>query len=175
MVDKFKRTRQACYYTYIAMSSVFCLPALLFINFREQFGVSYTLLGTLVLTNFCTQFAVDLVFTFFSKHFNIKKTVRVMPLITTTGLLIYALVPSFIPQYAYAGLLIGTVIFSVSAGLSEVLLSPLVAAMPSENPDRDMSKLHSLYAYGVLSVVLISTLYFQLFGRECSEIFNQAF
>ncbi|MBR6619171.1 MAG: MFS transporter [Clostridia bacterium] len=164
--DKFKRTRQACYYTYLAMSSVFCLPALLFINFREQFGVSYTLLGTLVLTNFCTQFAVDLVFTFFSKHFNIKKTIRVMPLITTVGLLIYALVPNLFPEYAYAGLLVGTVVFSVSAGLSEVLLSPLVAAMPSENPDRDMSKLHSLYAYGVLSVVLISTLYFQLFGRE---------
>ncbi len=164
--DKFRRTRQACYFTYIAMSSIFCLPALLFVTFREQFGVSYTLLGTLVLTNFCTQLAVDLAFTFFTKYFNIQKTVRVMPVITSVGMLIYALVPTFFPQYAYAGLLIGTVVFSVSAGLSEVLLSPLVAAMPSENPDRDMSKLHSLYAYGVVTVVVLSTIFFNIFGRE---------
>ena len=165
MVDKFKKTRQACYFTYLAMSSVFSLPPLLFVTFREQYGISYTLLGTLVLVNFCTQLIVDLIFTFFTKYFNIRKTIVVMPLITSAGLLIYALVPSFLPQYAYIGLLLGTVVFSVSAGLSEVLLSPLVAAMPSENPDRDMSKLHSLYAYGVVTVVIISTVFLKVFGR----------
>ena len=66
----------------------------------------------------------------------------------------------------YLGLLLGTIIFSVAAGLSEVLLSPLVAAIPSPTPDRDMSFLHSLYAYGVLSVVIISSLYFKIFGIE---------
>lgn len=164
--DEFKRTRQACYYTYLAMSSVFSLPPLLFVTFRELYGVSYTLLGTLVLVNFCTQLIIDLIFTFFTKHFNIQKTVRTMPLITSAGLLIYALAPSLFPQHAYAGLLIGTVVFSVASGLSEVLLSPLVAAMPSENPDRDMSKLHSLYAYGVVTVVILSTVFLKVFGRE---------
>ena len=64
----------------------------------------------------------------------------------------------------YAGLVIGTVIFSVSAGLSEVLLSPVVAAIPSEHPDKDMSLLHSLYAWGVFSVVVISTIFLNIFG-----------
>lgn len=162
----FKRTRFACFYTYLASSSVFCLPSMLFMTFREQFGISYTLLGTLVLVNFCTQLVVDLIFTFFAKHFNIHKTIRLMPLITTLGLITYALLPTLFPQYAYLGLLLGTVIFSVAAGLSEVLLSPLVAAIPSPTPDRDMSMLHSLYAYGVLSVVVISSLYFKLFGTQ---------
>lgn len=162
----FKRTRFACFYTYLASSSVFCLPSMLFMTFREQFGISYTLLGTLVLLNFCTQLVVDLIFTFFAKHFNIHKTIRLMPLITTLGLITYALLPTLFPQYAYLGLLLGTVIFSVAAGLSEVLLSPLVAAIPSPTPDRDMSMLHSLYAYGVLSVVVISSLYFKLFGTQ---------
>lgn len=164
--DRFKRTRLACYYTYLVMSSIFSLPALLFVTFREQYGVSYTLLGTLVLTNFCTQLAIDLVFTFFTKYFNIRKTIRIMPLITCAGMIVYALAPALFPEHAYAGLLIGTVIFSVAAGLSEVLLSPVIAALPSENPDRDMSKLHSLYAYGVVSVVIVSTLFFVIFGRE---------
>jgi fucose permease len=47
-----------------------------------------------------------------------------------------------------------------------VLLSPTVAALPSDNPERDMSKLHSLYAYGVVGVVLLSTLFLKLFGTE---------
>lgn len=165
-VKNFKRTKHTCYFTYLAMSSVFSLPPVLFVTFREMYGVSYTLLGTLVLVNFCTQLLIDLVFTFFSKHFNIHKTVRIMPLLTSAGLLVYAFVPMFFPQYAYAGLLIGTVIFSMASGLCEVLLSPLVAALPSENPERDMSMLHSLYAYGVVGVVLLSTVFLKLFGTN---------
>ncbi len=162
----FKRTKFACYAAYFTMSSVFSLPPLLFVTFHEHYGVSYTLLGTLVLTNFCTQLAVDLIFTLFSKHFNAHKIVKTMPLITTLGLLIYALAPILFPNAVFAGLLLGTVIFSVSAGLSEVLLSPVIAAIPSKDPQRDMSLLHSLYAFGVFSVVAISTLFFALFSDE---------
>ena len=160
----FKRTKFACYTAYFTMSSVFSLPPLLFVTLREMYGISYTLLGTLVLTNFCTQLAIDLIFTLFSKHFNVGKVVKAMPLITSAGLTIYALVPTFLPEHAYAGLLIGTIVFSASAGLSEVLLSPMIAAIPSENPQRDMSMLHSLYAFGVFSVVAVSTLFLKLFG-----------
>ena len=89
-----------------------------------------------------------------------------MPLITFAGLAVYAVLPSVCPQYAYAGLLLGTVIFSVSAGLSEVLLSPIIAAIPSETPEKDMSILHSLYAYGVVMVVIVTTVFIKLFGTE---------
>lgn len=165
-IGNFKRTKYACYYAYLSMSSAFCLPPLLFVTLREMYGVSYTLLGTLVLTNFCTQLIIDVIFTFFTKYFNIKKTIRVMPLLTSVGLTIYALTPTLFPQYAYAGLLAGTIVFSVAAGLCEVLLSPMVAALPSENPERDMSMLHSLYGYGVVSIVLISTIFLKAFGTH---------
>ena len=163
---KFKRTKFACYAAYFTMSSVFCLPPLLFMTLRDMYGISYTLLGTLVLVNFCTQLGIDLIFTAFSKKFNVQKVVKVMPLITSLGLLIYAIFPMLFPRVAYVGLLLGTVTFSVSAGLSEVLLSPMIAAIPSENPQRDMSFLHSLYAFGVFTVVVISTLFLKLFGTE---------
>ncbi len=165
-MPSFKRTKFACYTAYFTMSSIFSLPPLLFVTLRETYGISYTLLGTLVLTNFCTQLAVDLIFTLFSKHFNVHKVVKVMPLITSLGLAVYAIMPMLLPRAAYGWLLLGTVIFSVSAGLSEVLLSPVIAAIPSETPQRDMSLLHSLYAFGVFSVVVISTLFFKLFGKE---------
>lgn len=164
--NAFGRTKFACFAAYFTMSSIFSLPPLLFVMFHETYGISYTLLGTLVLINFCTQLAVDLIFTVFSKHFNVHKIVKVMPLITSVGLLIYALTPTFFPEYAYVGLAVGTAVFSVSAGLSEVLLSPVIAAIPSEHPERDMSTLHSLYAFGVFFVVVVSTLFLRVFGHE---------
>ena len=166
MAPDYRRTKRACYTAYFTMSSIFSLPPLLFVTFREMYGISYTLLGTLVLTNFVTQLLVDLVFTGFSSRFNIPLTVKIMPCITALGLLIYALIPTFFPEIAYIGLILGTVLFSVSAGLSEVLLSPAIAAIPSDNPQRDMSMLHSLYAFGVFTVVIVSTLFLSIFGRE---------
>lgn len=162
----FKRTKLACYTAYFTMSSIFSLPPLLFATLQDLYGISYTLLGTLVLTNFCTQLTIDLIFTFFTKYFNVKKVVRVMPLITTIGLVIYAVIPQVLPQHAYLGLLVGTVLFSVSAGLSEVLLSPVIAAIPSDNPQKDMSMLHSLYAFGVFTVVVVSTLFLRVFSAD---------
>lgn len=166
MTPNYKKTKYACYYTYLAMASVFSLPPILFLTFREMYDISYTLLGTLVLANFCTQLAIDLIFSFFGKHFNPYTALRITPLLTGVGLLAYALIPMFLPQYAYAGLLTGTVIFSVAAGLGEVLISPTVAALPSEHPEKDMAALHSLYGYGVVMVVLVSTLFLELFGNQ---------
>ena len=146
------------------MSSIFCVPPILFVTFRELYGISYTLLGTLVLVNFFTQLGIDLLFTAFSKYFNAKIMVRIMPIFTSIGLLTYALIPTLFPNIAYIGLLIGTVIFSVSAGLSEVLLSPMIAAIPSDNPQRDMSLLHSLYAFGTFTMIIISTVFLKIFS-----------
>ena len=162
----FKTTKLACYTSYFTMSSIFCVPPVLFVTFRELYGISYTLLGTLVLVNFFTQLGVDLLFTAFSKYFNPKIMVRSMPMVTTLGLLVYAVIPSFFPGFAYIGLLVGTVIFSVAAGLSEVLLSPMIAAIPSDNPQRDMSLLHSLYAFGTCTMIVISTAFLKIFGSD---------
>ena len=165
-MQNYKRTKLACYSAYVTMASAFALPPLLFVTFHDMYGVSYTLLGTLVLINFCTQLTVDLILSFFSKYFNEKFLVRVMPIITSLGLAFYAFSPLIFPNSVFTGFAIATVIFSISAGLSEVLVSPVVAAIPSDNPGRDMSFLHSLYGVGVTVVILISTVFFKLFGSE---------
>lgn len=166
MIPNYRKTKYACYYTYLAGASVFSLPPILFMTFREMYGVSFTLLGTLVLVNFCTQLGVDLLLAFFGKYFNPHTTLRVTPLLTSLGLMVYAVVPMLMPQHAYGGLLVGTVIFSMAAGLNEVLVSPTVAALPSEHPEKDMATLHSLYGYGVVMVVTLSTVFLELFGNR---------
>ncbi len=152
--------------TNISMAAVVNLSPVLFITFRELYGISYSLLGLLVLINFSTQLAVDLIFSFFSHKFNIPKTVKFTPVLTIAGLLIYSLWPMIHPETAYLGILLGTVVFSASGGLSEVLISPVIAAIPSDEPDREMSKLHSIYAWGVVGIVLITTIFITLFGQD---------
>ena len=89
-----------------------------------------------------------------------------MPIITLLGLLIFSSAPLIGAEITVAGLIIGTVIFSVAGGLGEVLTSPIIAALPSDNPEREMSKLHSAYAFGVVGVIPFSTLFLLLVGKE---------
>ena len=162
----FKRTKFACYAAYFTMSSIFCVPPLLYVTFHETYGISFTLLGTLVVANFLTQLGIDLIFSAFSKYFPISKIVKIMPILSSLVLVSYALIPWFFPQFAYGGLIGGTILFSVAAGFSEVLLSPTIAALPSKNPQRDMSILHSLYAFGTLTMIVVSSLFLKMFGTE---------
>ncbi len=162
----FRRTKYTCYYTYLAMSAIFVLPPMLFTAFHRIYGISYTLLGTLVLINFCVQMGVDLFFSFFPRALPTRVIVRVMPFLTTLGLLLYALLPMLFPHAAYGGLVAGTAVFSLASGLNEVVLSPTVAALPSKDPKRDMSTLHSLYAWGVLLVVVLTSLFLRFIGDD---------
>ncbi|MBQ7948729.1 MAG: MFS transporter [Clostridia bacterium] len=166
MASNIKRVKFACYAGNITQATTGNIPPLLFLTFHTLYGISYSLLGLLVLIFFFSQLGIDLVFSLFSHKFNIRKTVCLMPVLAILGLAIYALFPLFLPQYAYLGLVIGTVIFAVSSGLAEVLISPIIAALPSDNPEREMSKLHSIYAWGVVGVVLFCTVFLLLFQSE---------
>lgn len=165
-MNKYNLTKKACYLTGVSMSVTGNLSPLLFLTFKDMYNLSYTLLGFLVVINFFTQLLIDLVFTFFTKYFNIHKTVKITPFIVFFGLVLYALLPKFFPDMAFLWIVIGTVIFSVASGLSEVLMSPVIAAIPSDNPDGEMSKLHSMYAWGVVGVVIFSTVFLAIFGSK---------
>ena len=161
-----KRVQIACYFTNIASGAVCNLSPLLFLTFNSLYGIDYALLGLLVLINFFTQLGIDLIFSFFSHKFNVQKTVRIMPLLTITGFIIYAIFPFFAPNHVYLGLVLGTIVFSLAGGLAEVLISPIIAALPNDNPERAMSKLHSIYAWGAIFTVVTVTVFLLLFGRE---------
>lgn len=165
MKNQYTRLKYACYTINISMAAVTVLSSVLFMTFRARYGISYSMLGLLVLINFLTQLSVDLLLSFFSHRINIPRTVKLTPVLTAVGILIYALWPFLFPNAVYAGLVIGTVIFSAAAGLNEVLTSPVFAAIPADDPDREMSKLHSTYAWGVVGVIVFSTLFLYFAGN----------
>ena len=165
-MNNFSRVKSACYTTNVTMSAVCNLSPILFLTFRSLYGISYSLLGLLVLLNFVPQLLIDLTFSFFSHKFDINKTVKATPIIAIIGFVVYAFAPILFPDNVYLGLVIGTIIFATSSGLAEVLISPTIAAIPSDNPDREMSKLHSIYAWGVVGVIIYSTLFLFIFGQK---------
>ena len=162
-MNNHKILKAACYTSNLSMSVVCNLSPLLFLTFRTLYGISFSLLGALVLINFFTQLLVDLLFSFFSHKMNITLSVKIMPVLAAVGLIVYASVPVIFPSAVYLGLVIGTVIFSAASGLNEVLISPIIAEIPAENPDHEMSKLHSVYAWGVVAVAVVSTLFLLIF------------
>ena len=174
-MKEYARVKSGCYATNITMAVVCNLPPVLFITFHSLYGVSYSLLGLLVLLNFVTQLSVDLVFSFFSHRFNIPLTIRLTPVIAAAGLAMYALAPILFPNAVFFGLILGTILFSAASGFAEVLMSPVIAAIPAKDPDREMSKLHSIYAWGAVAVVLLSTVFLLYFAETSWMILPAAF
>jgi len=162
----YRRVKYACYTANISMAIVCNITPILFLIFRSMYGISYSKLGLLVLVNYVTQLLIDLIFSFFSHKFNIPKTVRLTPVVTFVGLLVFSVCPFITTDHVYIGLIIGTIMFSVSGGLVEVLISPVIAALPSDDPEREMSKLHSIYAWGVVAVIPMATVFLYVFGSE---------
>lgn len=168
--NPYTRLKLACYTTNVSMSVVGNLSPILFLTFHNLYEISYSLLGLLVLVNFFTQLTIDLIFSFFSHKFNIPLSVKITPCLTVIGLIVYAVWPYLFPQAVYLGLVLGTIIFSCSGGLAEVLISPVIAAIPADDPDREMSRLHSVYAWGVVGVIFIATLFLLMFGQQYWQI-----
>lgn len=166
MKTKTSLIKAACYTANASMSVTATLSPLLFLGFRQLYNLSFLSLGALVFINFITQLIVDLVLSFYSHRFKMSVLIKAMPALTALGLGVYAAAPLIFPHSVYPGLVLGTVIFAASSGLAEVLISPVIAALPTQNPEREMSRLHSIYAWGVVVVVILSTLYLRAFGRE---------
>lgn len=161
--NSYGRLKLACYITNVSMSVVANLAPILFLGFHDLYNISYALLGLLVLVNFSTQLIVDLIFSFFSHKFNFSLSLKLTPVLTVIGLTVFALAPVIFPSAPYVGLVIGTVIYAASGGLGEVLISPIIAAIPADDPDREVSKLHSIYAWGVVFVVPLVSFFILFF------------
>ena len=175
MTQGYGRLKAACYTTNVTMSVITNLAPILFLTFRELYDISYSLLGLLVLINFVTQLTVDLIFSFFSHKFNIPLAIKLTPVIAFFGLLLFAAAPVLFPNNVYLGLVLGTVFFSASGGFGEVLISPVIAAIPTDDPERELSKLHSIYAWGVVFFVIAATVLLLLLGHESWQIVSLIF
>lgn len=160
----YKSTILACYVGNFVQSIVINLTPILFIPLREQFGFSFEQLGLLILINFMTQVTCDIAFSGMVDKYGFRPFIVATPLLAALGFLIFAFTPQLFP-HPYTGFVIGTIIFSSSGGLLELLLSPIINSIPTEEKTTAMTVLHSFYSWGQVTVVLVTTLLIFLFGR----------
>lgn len=147
---------RCCYLGMFVQAIVINLTPVLFIPLKEQLGLRFEQLGRLILINFVTQVAVDLVAAALVPRTGVRPLVVAAHVLAFIGLLLFGWLPDLVPS-PYAALVAGTVVFSMGGGLLELLLSPITNAVPSERKTADMSLLHSFYAWGQLTVALLTT------------------
>ncbi len=92
-----------------------------------------------------------------------RRAVVLSEVASVIGLVGLAFLPGLLPS-PFAGIIISVIIYAIGSGLIEVLVSPIVEACPFENKESVMSLLHSFYCWGTVAVILLSTLFFGIFG-----------
>lgn len=156
---------RCCYLGMFIQALVINLTPILFVPLREEFGLTWEQIGRLVLVNFITQMIVDLVCCALADRVPAKPLVVLANILAGAGLALFALAPAWFDS-PYHGLLLGTVVFSTGCGLLEVLLSPIINAVPSDRKSSAMAMLHAFYPIGKVAVILATGAALVVFGAD---------
>ena len=168
MRPTYRTTKLACYGAIISQAIQNNLPALLFVVFQQQYGISYEMLGRLILMNFVTQLCVDMISIKLADKFGYRACLIGGQSCIVVGLILLSVLPSVMPPYI--GLSIAVILMAVGGGLAEVLVSPTIEAMPGDEKAAAMSMLHSFYCWGQVATVLGSTLLLFVIGRSAWQV-----
>ncbi|MBQ9737006.1 MAG: MFS transporter [Clostridia bacterium] len=161
----FKHTFFACCTGTLVQAIACCFVPLLFVTFNREYGIPLTLITLLATVNFLAQLATDSLAIFFVRKIGYRRCGVIAHFLATVGLLILGLVAP-VMESTYFWIFISVILFSIGSGLLEVILSPIVEACPSKNKSAAMSKLHSMYGFGSVAVILVTTVALTLLGAH---------
>ena len=155
----------ACYLGFITQAIAANFAPLLFLTFHRTYQISLGRIAFISTAFFFTQLLVDLFCAKYVDRIGYRRSVIASEVFSAAGLIGLAFLPSLLPD-PYVGILISVIIYAMGSGLIEVLVSPIVEACPFDNKDSVMSLLHSFYCWGSVGVILLSTIFFAIFGIE---------
>lgn len=161
--NEYNKTVQACFVGYIVQAIVNNFVPLLFLTFQRTYDIPLSQITMLITFNFGVQLLVDLLSVGFVDRLGYRFCMVLAHILSAAGLIFLTVLPELLPS-AFAGILIAVMIYAIGGGLLEVLVSPVVESCPSDNKEKAMSMLHSFYCWGHVGVVLISTVFFSVFG-----------
>ncbi len=165
MAQNYKKTVIACYLGFVTQAIAANFTPLLFLTFHKNYSIPLGKIALISSVFFVTQLIVDVLCAKFADKIGYRRCVVGSQFMSAVGLIGLAFLPELLPD-PFAGIIISTVIYAVGSGLTEVLVSPIVEACPFEHKEAAMSLLHSFYCWGSVGVILISTLFFAIFGIE---------
>lgn len=161
----YQKTKVACYLGFVTQAISANFAPLLFLKFHNDYDIS---LGNIALIStffFFTQLLVDLFCAKFVDQIGYRVCIVTSEICAAAGLVGLAFLPDLLPN-PFTGIIISVIIYAVGSGLIEVLCSPIIEACPFKNKEATMSLLHSFYCWGAAATILISSLFFFLFGMN---------
>ena len=165
MQKNYRKTLLACYLGFITQAISANFAPLLFLKLHRDYSISLGKIALIPTVFFLTQLLIDVFCARFVDRIGYRRSVVVSEIASGLGLAGLSVIPDLSPD-PFAGIMACVIVYAVGSGLIEVLVSPIVEACPFEHKDAVMSLLHSFYCWGSVGVILLSTLFFAIFGIE---------
>ncbi len=163
-MKSYKSTVKACYVGYFTQAIINNLAPVFFVVFQESFEITLAQISWLIFINFGVQIITDIVSVFFVDKIGYRKAIVLAHAASVIGLVFLGILPQLLPV-PFVGLIIAIVIYAYGSGLIEVLVSPIIDSIPSDNKSSAMSLLHSFYCWGQLTVILLTTVALKIIGN----------
>ncbi len=162
----YRHTINACYIGYITQAIVNNFAPLLFLTFARDYNLGLDKITLITTLNFGFQLFIDFVSAKFIDKIGYRVSIVLGHVCAVLGLVLLAVLPDMLAPsgHAYTGILISVLFYAVGGGVTEVLISPIVEACPTDNKEAAMSLLHSFYCWGFVFVILMSTVFFHFAG-----------
>ncbi len=165
MQKNYRKTLIACYLCFITQAIAANFAPLLFLTFHNNYRISLGQIALIPTAFFLTQLIVDALCARYADRIGYRRAIIASQIASGAGLIGLAFLPELLPN-PFIGVILCVIIYAIGSGLIEVLASPIVEACPFENKESVMSLLHSFYCWGSVGVVLLSTLFFAVFGID---------
>ncbi len=165
MAKDYKKTLKACYLGFITQAIAANFAPLLFLKFHNDYNIPLGKIALISGVLFLAQLIVDILCTQFVDRIGYRKCVVASEVFAAAGLVGLAFLPELLPE-PFIGIMISVIVYALGSGLIEVLCSPIVEACPFEHKEATMSLLHSFYCWGSVGVILVSTVFFAVFGTD---------
>lgn len=163
MQKNYRKTLIACYLGFITQAITANFLPLLFLTFHTDYQISLGKIALIPTAFFLTQLIVDALCARYVDRIGYRRAIVVSQVAAGAGLIGLAVLPDLMPD-PFVGVILCVITYAIGSGLIEVLCSPIVEACPFDHKESVMSLLHSFYCWGSVGVVLLSTLFFAVFG-----------
>lgn len=160
-----RATIYGCYLGYVVQGIINNMNPLLFVTYQNKLNVSIQAISVLIILNFGLQMAVDIFGAKYIDRIGHRLCMILAHVFTVLGLVSISVLPAILPS-PFLGLCIATVLNGIGGGLLEVLVSPIVEAVPGKEKEKAMSLLHSFYCWGCVGFISVSTLLLRVFGTR---------
>ena len=169
MQKNYRKTFMACYLGFITQAICANFATLLFLTFHKDYQISLGHIALIPTAFFLTQLIVDALCARYVDKIGYRRAIVGSQATSALGLAGLAFLPELVGD-PFIGVIVCVILYAIGSGLMEVLGSPIVEACPFDNKDAVMSLLHSFYCWGSVAVVLLSTVFFAVFGVACWKI-----